>query len=293
MGNAVDEDGNYLSNVLVDSGGHARGMTSNTGDFVLAIPASRTKDNYELTAALSGYEKATLKINHQARMFARFSLKKRMIKSEDILKLSDTELMAGHYLGIPEIAIPITIENPTAAPITVNNCSLNLTAPSGASRNLQSFNSSASMNSPMGPALPQVVVKAGDKFSWVNIYIAHDNEIQQIANRTVQQLQQIARFREGGPNTETDFLPKETANELDAVLENRWFWEAGKTNLTLTCASSGVRHELKRSFSLTEQQIMSMRNIKNYYSNGYGLVYGFELTPVGNAQPGQKITAEM
>ena len=52
LGNVVDNNGRYLPNVVIDTGGHARGMTSDTGDYVLAIPASRMKDRYEVQCLL-------------------------------------------------------------------------------------------------------------------------------------------------------------------------------------------------------------------------------------------------
>ncbi len=105
LGNVVDEDGQYLSNVLIDTGGHARGMTSDTGDFVLSIPSSRVRDKYEISAALDGYEKSIRTVESESRMFVRFELKEKVILPGDVLKLSDSEITVGHYMGLPELFI--------------------------------------------------------------------------------------------------------------------------------------------------------------------------------------------
>ncbi|MGP0171742.1 hypothetical protein ACSVIJ_07650 [Pseudomonas sp. NCHU5208] len=124
FGSVVDNDGHYLSNVKIDAGGHARGMTSDTGDFVLAIPASRVSDSYEISAVLTGYNKATKTLNNASRMFVRFELQPAQYQMSDMVRLPDREVVAGHYMGLPVVYLALSVENPGAALLTVNNFSL-------------------------------------------------------------------------------------------------------------------------------------------------------------------------
>lgn len=77
LGSVVDKDGRAIPNVAIDTGGIARGMTNDAGEFVLAIPVSRKNDSYEVTASLVGYEKVAKTVKNGSRMSVRFELGKR------------------------------------------------------------------------------------------------------------------------------------------------------------------------------------------------------------------------
>lgn len=289
LGNVVDEDGKYLPNVAIDTGGHARGMTSDTGDFVLAIPASRKNEEYEITAALPGYEKARKTIKNSSRMFVRFELSPKKIQTSDILRLSDSELIVGHYLGLPEIYSSFTINNTGAAPLTVKNLALSLTSPSGKKRDLIQV-SSAAINGPAGPPLPQIQVRAGDSFSWTSGFIQYDSQVQQLAAQALQALQSNENFRKAGPIVGREMLPQHLTKSLQNILNDNWYWEAGTTTVQISFNANGTRHELVNKLTLSNDQIAAMKKSTEYYSAGYGIIFGAELTPIGSALPGQRIS---
>jgi hypothetical protein len=292
LGNVVDKNGRYLPNVLIDTGGHARGMTSDTGEFVLAIPASRVKDRYEITAVRPGYEKAVKTVKNASRMFVRFELEPKQIKVSDILDLSHREIIVGHYMGLPVAYPGISIENPSADPLIIDNFTLTLTSPSGTIRQLIQVNSASTMNGPVSPPLPQVEVEPGRRFSWVLGFAQYDNQVQQLSARAMRALQASQRFRDSGPQVGQQLLPPQLDDAIGAAFMSNWFWEPGTTIMKLGCNSNGETYELVRTLTLSMEQVEAMRNISDYYSAGYGLIFGSELTPVGSAQPGQKVSTE-
>lgn len=289
LGNVVDKDGRYLPNVTIDTGGHARGMTSDTGDFVLAIPASRVRDSYEVSAALASYERATTTVKNASRMFVRFELQPKIFQIPDMVKLPDRELVAGHYMGLPEVYLAISVENLRTTPLMVNNFSLTLTSPSGKIRQLVHVNSALAMTGPTSPPLPQVQVKAGERFSWVNGFLQYDNEVQQLAGSAVQALQSIQEFRQYGPRVGKQFLSQDLASSIQKALLKNWFWEPGATTIRLAFDANGSKYDLVRNVTLSKDQVNAMQQSKDYYGAGYGVIFGWELVPVGSAQPGQKL----
>ena len=292
LGSVVDKDGRYLPNVTIDTGGHARGMTSDTGDFVLAIPASRVSGSYEVSAALAGYDKATKTFKSASRMFVRFELQPKQNQMSDMVKLFDRELIAGHYMGLPMVYLVVSVENPGAIPLTVNNFSLTLTSPSGKTRQLVQANSATTMNSPAGPPLRQVQVKTGERFSWANGFVQYDNQVQQLAARAMQALQSVQDFRQYGPRAGQKYLPKTLTSSIQQALLKNWFWEPGTTSIRLAFSANGSKYELVHSVTLSQDQVNSMRQSSEYYGAGYGVIFDSALVPVGSAQPGHKVAVK-
>ncbi len=292
MGNVVDKDGHYLPNVAIDTGGHARGMTSDTGDFVLAIPVSRKSDSYDVTAALAGYEKAEKIVKNGSQIFVRFEMAPKIPKASDILKFSGGELVVGHYMGLPEIYVTIGAENPGAALLTVSDFLITLRSPSGKVRQLIQVNSAPAMNGAIGPPLPQVQVKVGEKFSWTSGFVQYDNQVQQLATTAVQALQSSQDFRLHGPQVNRQLLSANLTDSIQKMVLKNWFWEPGVTKMELTFNVSGSRYQLSRKITLSEDQVDAMQRSNDYYNAGYGVIFGAELVPVGSAKPGQKVTVE-
>jgi hypothetical protein len=292
LGNVVDQEGKSLSRAIIDTGGHARGMTSDTGDFVLSIPASRVQDKYEITATLSGYEKSTKTVESASKMFIRFELKPKTINASDVLNLSSAEITIGHFIGLPEVYIPILVENPGASSLTLNNFSLKLESPTGKFRHLKHASSAATMESYPSQPLTSIELKPGNNFSLVQMFIEYDDLAKQLAARAFQTLGSDANFRRTGPQIDAEYLPQELLDSIQAALQKNWFWEPGITTITLSTNRGGSKLDMVRRISLSEDQIKSMKMISEYYKGGYGVIGGYELLEVGNARPGLKVSAE-
>jgi hypothetical protein len=291
LGNVVDEEGQILPKVLIDTGGHARGMTSDTGEFVLAIPASRVQDSYEVSAVLPGYERATQSVDQQARMFAHFVLKKTKTTSNRVLGLSDTNANLGHLLGAPELYLSMALSNPSSSTLTLNDFSVDLVAPSGRTRHLVNPYTGPTAAGPMSP-LPQVLLQPGQSFPLIQYFIEYNNSVQQLWQSTIQKLQADAAFRTYGAQPNRDYLSAQDGQIMAAAMDRNWFWEPGTTRIVYSCNANGVRFELERSVTLTPDQVDGMKRIADHYRDGYGIVTGYELAPIGDARPGFPITLQ-
>lgn len=294
LGDVVDANtGASLPKAIIDAGGRARGMTGDDGNFALAIPKSRTADAYSLTVQLPGYEKAVTTVKDQSRIFVRFELKEKRRSAADVLKFGQIDFVIGHYFGVPEIYLPLRIDNQGTTPIALSNFSLTLKAPSGAVRQLVLTSSAPSPMGPMGAPLVQAQVKAQDQLSWIDLFIQYDNQVQSLYTRAMKALQDAPGYRQAGPQTGAEYLPETLNRELQQALADNWFWEPGNTTITLACVDAdGQRYEISGKVALTAAQVASMKRSSDYYRAGYGIVSGFELTPVGSAQPGQRVTFE-
>lgn len=291
FGNVADaKTGEALSRVVVDAGPHARGMTSDSGEFVLAIPASRVQDKYKISAALPGYARSSTEVKNSSRMFVTLELTSR--GEVPILRFGEADVLVGHYLGMPEVYLALELDNVAATNITLSNFSLTLTAPSGKVRQLMHGYSATSMVSPLGPPVP-VTVRGREQTSWASAFVQFDHQVQLLSTKSFQALQASARFRQFGPKVGENYLSQEMNEEIRHAMSNNWFWESGATVVRFVCVDeSGRRYEATGKISLTEGQVEAMRRSSEYYSAGYGIIVGQQLMPVGAAQPGQKVKLE-
>jgi hypothetical protein len=289
FGNVVEAGtGTALGRVVIDAGPHSRGMSGDSGDFFLAIPASRQQENYDLHAVLPGYERAASRIKSGPRMFVTMEMKKST--ASNVLQFGEADIIIGHYLGLPEIYLPLVALNSRLSSLVLRNFSLRATAPSGNTRQLFVGTTSPSMAGPYGPPLAQVQVKGQDTASWVNGFMQQDQQVQSLSVRAYRALQSSPLFQVNGPRVGATYLSPEMNTELASAMDQNWFWEPGVSLLKLVCTDdNGHRYELNGAITVSNQQIQSMRQISKYYNAGYGVLTGTQLMPVGSAQPSQQV----
>lgn len=291
FGNVVDAtSGDPVVRAVVDAGAHARGMTSDSGEFVLAIPASRLQDKYTISAAGPGYARASKEVDNRSRMFVTLALARK--SDVPTLKFGEADVFIGHYLGLPEVYLPIELNNVSRAAVTMSNFSLTLTAPSGKVRQLNHVFSASSLNAPLGPPQP-VAAETQARTSSVVAFGQLDHQVQLLSVRAFQALQESEGFRAMGPKVGQQYLAPEMQAEIVQAMNGNWFWETGSTAIRLVCIDdSGRRYEAAGKLSLSEGQVQAMKNSSEYYGAGYGIMVGQQLMPVGHAQPGQRVSLD-
>jgi hypothetical protein len=289
FGNVVEAGtGVPLGRVVIDAGPHSRGMSGDDGQFVLAIPASRAQPSYTIHAVLPGFERATTTVQSASRMFSTIELKRK--PWVNVLNFGAADAIVGHYLGLPELYLPLTINNPGTSPITLSNFSLSMTSPSGNKRQMIVGTSSPSMMGPWSLPLLYVQVKALERYSWVSGFIQYDQGVQSLSQRVTKILQGSPGFKQTGPQVGASYLSTELHEELLSAAEQNWFWEPGTSSIKLVCNDdSGRRYEISTGITLSEKQVASMKKITEYYKSGYGILFGSQLVPVGSAQPSQQV----
>lgn len=290
FGVVTDAQGKYLPRVEVDAGSHARGLSSDTGEFVLAIPASRAAEAYTLRAFRRGYEAQPLEVKHQAKMFVTLSMQEKVVLAQDVLKSASPDILIGHYMGLPEVYIPVALENPGNTPIALDNFSLRIIAPSGAERQLSMVSSALSFHTPLLPPLTHVQLNPADQHRNVQVYGLPNAEIMQLSQTALAALQSQPLFVSRGPQVNASFLPPQIVERVQSSLRDHWFWEPGVNTLVLTCNDNGIQYQLKKTITLTATQIAAMRKIGDYYADGFGIYFGQHLQSVGPAAPGALLT---
>lgn len=290
IGTVVDkESGKYLPRVQIDTGGHARGMTSDTGDFVLAIPKSRIAEEYQVSASLNGYERQVTKINNEPKMFVRFELEEIALDFDTTMQVADKRLIIGHYLGLPDIQIQIKFDNPLTSQIIFKDLQVEVISPSGNSRRLVQFSSSVDSYSPPLPPMPHIYVDPSKKAQYLFRFLQYDNQAHQLVMKAQGSLQSDPNFQIRGPQIGTNLISQELTHNLISSMNSSWFWEPGDSTINVSANIDGEAVKFSRVVSILPDQISAMKASSDYYQAGFGIFQHISLMPVGSAIPGYQI----
>jgi len=290
IGTVVDkENGKYLARAQVDTGGHARGMTSDTGDFVLAIPKSRIADQYQISASLDGYKRQITTINNEAKMFVRFELEEIALDFDTAMQVADTRLIIGHYLGLPDLQIQIKFSNPLTSQIVFKDLQVDVVSPSGNSRRLVQFTASVDSYSPPLPPIPNIFVAPSKAEQFLFRFLQYDLQSHQLAMTAQASLQSDPNFQLRGPQIGSHLLSQEFTEKLESSMNSSWFWESGNSTINVSANIDGETVKFTRVVSISPDQVEAMKASSDYYQDGFGIYPRVNLAPVGSAIPGHQI----
>ncbi|MDH5327207.1 MAG: hypothetical protein OEZ68_19450 [Gammaproteobacteria bacterium] len=290
IGTVVDKkSGKYLPRVQIDTGGHARGMTSDTGDFVLAIPKSRIADQYQVSASLDGYERLITRIENESKMFVRFELEEVTLDLNSTMQVADKRIIIGHYLGLPDIQIQIKFDNPLTAQIVFKDLQVEVVSPSGKSRRLVQVAAGIDSYSPPLPPLPNIYVNPTQKVQYLFRFIQYDNKTHQLALRAQASLQSDSNFQQRGPQIGTDLMSQKLTQDIVSAMNTSWFWEVGESTVNVSANIDGEAVKFSRVVKILPDQIKVMKASSDYYQSGFGVFQPVSLMPVGSAVPAHQI----
>lgn len=289
IGTVVDERGNYLPRVMIDTGGHARGMTSDSGDFVLAIPKSRIQPEYSISASLSGYKRQVKHVENKSRMFVRFELEEAQLDLVEAMKIGDHRLIIGHYFGLPEVIIQVQFNNPGTEVLQFRNLQMEIVSPSGELRRLVQAYSSLDVNGPALPPTPHVFVEPGKSIQFYFRFVQYDSEVQQLSAAAQSSVQSNPEFQPNGPYIGSNFLNAGISRKIVAAMQSKWFWEPGQSVLRINASLANTPISIERIVTVSTDMISSMKEIAQYYKDGFGIFQQMSLMPVGEAHPGHEI----
>lgn len=292
IGTVIDENGKYLPRVMIDTGGHARGMTSDTGEFILAIPKSRIQDQYMVSASLSGYEKKEQKILDDSRIFLRFQLEKSKFIPDDSMSIGDHRILIGHYLGLPDVGVQIRFANSTAKQIQFKNLDMEVVSPSGKVRRLVQVSSSLDINSPGMPPMLNVFIDPNKSSEFYFRSIQYDASIQQLISGIQPSLYANNTFQSHGPRIGSSYLSQDVANSISETMSQAWFWEPGESVVRFSASVEGHPVKVERQVILKLNEINAMKKISSYYVDGFGIIPQISLMPVGEATPGHQVLSQ-
>lgn len=292
IGTVVDENGKYLPRVMIDTGGHARGMTSDSGDFVLAIPKSRIQPKYSISASLNGYERVVHVVQNESRMFLRFELPQAKFDLNTAMSIENPRLVVGHYMGLPEVLIQLSFKNETTSQLRFRDLTMEVMSPSGQKRRLVQVSSSVELNSPSLPPMPHVYIDPGQHYRFYFRFMEYDTAVQQLAASVQSALQSNSDFRSSGPRIGAQYLDDELTTQLQSAVDSNWFWQVGMSLVSFTGSVDGTIVAVNRAITLSASDIDAMKQIRDHYQAGFGVFPAISLAPIGSAKPGLELESE-
>ena len=275
------DTGDYLPYAIVDVRGNARAITDDNGTFSMSIPRSRMDEDYELDVSLRGYEQKTVTVKSAERS-VKVILSLKQLVVDEFLSIS-SNVAVGHYIGLPQVDLQVTMSNPTYNEIAVTDIALTLLRKDSSERRTlraQSVYLDVHM-SYMQAFEPTRIPSDGVRRAF-HVFLPPSHEIgrfDQHLRRLVTDLG-IANFQ-----LERRIIPDDTAAALKGDMEARWFWYPGHYEIVFSCTADGRRYQVTGSFQLFEDDIAAMKNISKYYASGFGLLYGAHLPYVKDARP--------
>ncbi len=283
-----DPSGKALSRAVVDVPGVGRGITDDDGSFTIAVPRSRRHATYELTTTMNGFEPNQVNLTDRETEGVTISLQAVVLTAQKLINIS-SDLLVAHFVGLPEVDVPIRLYNPTSAPVQVKDFLLEVKSPEGTSVEIPPYSTYMSRGMPPMPLLAQVEVTPGQTFEAVWIFLEQDVEVAALTQRVNFDLEAHPAFFQTGPQQGQAVLSPITAEIVGRFMDNKFIWKPGTWKFDPSVSADGSKYLREGSFNLTDSQVSEMRNIRQYFSFGYGLNFVTRLLPVGNALPGHYI----
>lgn len=282
-GSVRNEDGKYLARVILDIPGKSRSITDDNGAFAMVVPYSRADSTYRIDASLNGYLPTSIFCNSSTRNSISITMKSQLLKSDILLSLSG-DILVSHFLGSPQIDIPIKFYNPTSETIQISSINVNVKENNGVNNNLMMVNSYALPGTPLMPPLTLITLKAGESFSTISIFADFNQEIIQRSAKLRQQLTSNPIFFQNGPRLGINVIDNELVNQIKSFAYKNWFWKSSSYSVIISCIVKGFKYELTKNITLTTEQVNKMKAVISYYKEGFGLIYGSHLAQISNAQ---------
>lgn len=292
-GSVRSDEGIYLPYAIVDIRGTARAITDDHGSFTISIPRSRMEDSYELDVSLHGYEMETVTVKPGERT-AKVTLSLKQLELDEFLSISPN-VRVGHYLGLPQIDLEVTMSNPTINEVLVSDIVLTVTPKDkpNEKRTLPVQYMYLEIDMPTLP-LPEprriepACTSCGSppaKETQREYYAFMEHIRADIHQFNIEISAIISSVGIQNLRIGRDIIPENWTYALERDMEQRWFWNPGNYELELLYTVDGNRFHATGTIQLSEKEVMEMKNISKYYGSGYGLAYGFHYTLVGDAKP--------
>ena len=282
-GSVRNEEGHYLPRVVLDIAGKSRGITDDNGAFAMVIPYSRSDSSYRIDASGQGYSLTSVGCDAANRNKVTIIMKRPQL-SADVLLAFSGDVLVSHFLGSPQVDIPVTFRNPTSETVQISAITVKLQGILGAGKTLSMVNSYI-QGGPLQPPLTIVTLKAGDSFSNISAFADIDQETIQQSAMLRQRLTMNQSYIQYGARIGVDVIDTDLEHQIKSAVNKRWFWKPGQYSLTISFVANGAKYEIMKHFTLDTNQVDEMKAILSYYKEGFGLIYGVHLVQIANARP--------
>lgn len=283
-GSVQRPDGEYVSGVVVDVVGVARAVTLQDGSFKVLVPRSVRADSLQVTFSRDGYASHEASISGTDLKPLRVTLQTRQFDFRTDITVT-SEMALAHYVGLPELHVPLRFRNPTAAPLTIQGIAAIVTDPNGQKFDLRPIASYAGPGMPLSVPFPQLFLNPAQEFAAIFVFGRNNGSLTNVSPRVNQALFTNPSFSETGPRTDRVVLPDELVEELKRTARANQIWSPGRWAIELRAAANGEVGEKWFVVDVTPTQVAGLEGIYDYYRYGFGLQYGFHYANVMNATP--------
>ena len=279
----VAQNGDYLPKAIVDIPGKARAISDDNGSFSMSIPQSRVAKEYNIDVSLAGYENRRMTVRSS---FAstRIELSPKKLVATELLAIGQ-DIIVGHYLGLPEVQLNLGFHNLTNRRIKVSDITLRITE--GDSKNEKTIFVRATYLWPRGqlmPPLPEVSLAPNQRWSYGHAFVDGNYETAEAEKKILTSLN-LKRLHPVHFRLDVVSMPNALVSEMRQLTERNWFWNPGKYELLFSCTVEGEKYQVRRAFELDVRHVSGMKRVLDYFSFGFGTVYGFHNIAVGDAKP--------
>ena len=284
VGLVQNSNGKTISRAIIDIVGVGRSVTDDNGAFTFSIPSGRTNDQYLISVTVTGYQNYEKVIQGPNPSPQLIKLEAPKISSEHLIKVPG-EIMVGHYLGVPQIEIPLLFKNPTPSDILVEDTSVNIISPLGINTKLFNLGIYFYLGEMMKPPLPQVNIQPQGRWRAFYSYLGFSTEAQALSNRVALEMQGAPGFFTKGPQYGVKVITDDLSQSLRDHLESNFHWVTGEWKIIISCSVGGKEFSKSYKYQITDGMVDTMKGISEYYSVGAGAFFGNHLNPFGNAKP--------
>lgn len=286
-GTVRDDSGKPVSRAIVDVAGRGRGITDDYGGFEFSIPDSRKANEYEVVVSLAGHspERRTLQGPRPDTMVS-VTLKRQVLKAEELIGKPDS-LMISHYLGMPQMDVSLSFQNPLPEKIRLENIAVSVVSPDGQTMALPMQGTYAPMGNQFVHGAMRVLELDKDR-PWKLGYsfYAGDQGVNPLLNRVQTEVSVITSTPAPGQR----ILSQSLAKELEEFMERKLIWKAGEWRLTVEAAVEGRIHARSFRFNLAPDDVARMKALARYYPTGAGVLPVVRLPQFADATASVTVT---
>lgn len=202
-----DESGAGIPNASVRIAGRGGGVADAEGNVAFTIPASRAARDYSMQVSAPSYQMAEIALKGRDPQPFTVVLKKQAVSVANALALP-AEMTVLHWLGVPEIWLPLTFTNPFPDTTKVTDITISVVPPSG-STILLTMNAIMVPGQLPQPPLPLLSLNKGDQITFIYDFFDGDSTFQVILQKVGQEV---------APKQSTYLYPDPKANILSPSL---------------------------------------------------------------------------
>jgi hypothetical protein len=201
----------------------------------------------------------------------------------------DREMHIGHYIGLPRFYTRLTISNPSTARLQFTISNAILISPDNTKQFQMSVEAILNCNGSVPVTLVVTVEPTSSSVCIYSFITPHDYGL------LAQSVNNEAAHKGGfAPGPRANLIEGPLLAELVATATDNFVWKPGEWQLRLDYSLSNSQQTKRLSFNVNETDVKQLRQLIQYYGQGYGVYLVWrDLTPDGTQPTREVITKDL